>query len=72
MSYMDRDFVTKEERDRRKKEGVTETKAARTINMPISYWALLDQIKSKLGKKNTNQTIMFLIIDAGQELGLES
>jgi len=69
---MDRDFVTKEERDRRKKEGVTETKAARTINMPISYWALLDQIKSKLGKKNTNQTIMFLIIDAGQELGLES
>ena len=60
---MDRDFVTKEERERRKKEGINETKAARTINMPISYWHLLDQIKDDLGKKTANQTIMFLIYE---------
>jgi len=69
-------YVTKQEKERRIKEAdelkTNETKAARTINMPISYWALLDQVKTKLCLKNTNRTIMFLVMNAGKEIGIES
>ena len=66
------DFVTKEEVARRLKAAQKETKVAKTISIPISYWALLDQVRNKLGKKNANETIMYCIKQIGIEEGLES
>ena len=67
-----RDFVTPLERERRLKAAQKETKVAKTISIPISYWALVDQIKTKLGKKNANETIMYCIKEIGISEGLES
>ena len=66
------DFVTKEERERRLKAAQKETKVAKTISIPISYWALLDQVRNKLGKKNANETLKYCIKEIGIEEGLES
>ena len=66
------DFVTKEEVARRLKATQKETKVAKTISIPISYWALLDQVRNKLGKKNANETIMYCIKEIGIEEGIES
>ena len=66
------DYVTPLERERRRKAGVKETKVAKTISIPISYWALLDQIKTKLEKKNANEALKYCIEQIGIEEGLES
>ena len=66
------DFVTKEEVARRLKAAQKETKVAKTISIPISYWALLDQVRNKLGKKNANETIMYCIKEIAIEEGIES
>jgi len=66
------DYVTPVERERRLKAAQKETKVAKTISIPISYWALVDQIKTKLGKKNANETIMYCIEQIGIEEGIES
>jgi hypothetical protein len=47
-------------------------KAAKTINLPISYWALLEQIRSHKGFKNGNEAICFTIMEKAKELGLET
>ena len=49
----------------------TEGKTAKTITMPISYWALLDQIRSKRGFKNLNEAIHFCIYHTAQDEELE-
>ena len=67
-----RDFVTPLERERRLKAAQKETKVAKTISIPISYWALVDLIKTKLGKKNANETLLYCIKQIGIEEGLES
>ena len=69
---LDPNFVTKQERERRLKAAQKETKVAKTISIPISYWALLDQVRNKLGKKNANETIMYCIKEIAIEEGLES
>jgi len=66
------DFITPLERERRLKAAQKETKTAKTISIPSSYWALADQIRNKLGKKNANETIMYCIKEIGIEEGLES
>jgi len=66
------DYVTKQERERRLKAAQKETKVAKTISIPISSWALLDQVRNKLGKKNANETIMYCIKEIAIEEGLES
>jgi hypothetical protein len=66
------DYVTVEERERRRKAGVKEIKVAKTISIPVSYWALLDEIRNKLGKKNANETLQYCIEQIGIEEGLES
>ena len=66
------DYVTPLERERRLKAAQKEIKVAKTISIPISYWALLDQIKTKLGKKNANETLKYCIEQIGIEEGLES
>ena len=72
MAYLDPDVVTKVEKARRLKAAQKETKVAKTISIPISYWALLDQVKNKLGKKNVNETLMYCIKEIGIEEGIES
>jgi hypothetical protein len=69
---LDPNFVTKLERERRLKAAQKETKVAKTISIPISYWALLDQVRNKLGKKNANETIMYCIKEIAIGEGLES
>ena len=66
------DYVTPLEKARRLKAAQKEISAAKTISIPISYWALLDQVKNKLGKKNVNETLMYCIKEIGIEEGLES
>ena len=56
---LDPKFITKQEREPRLKAAQKETKVAKTISVPISYWALLDQIRNKIGKKNANETFLF-------------
>ena len=72
MSYLDPNVVTKLEKERRLKAAQKETKVAKTISIPVSYWALLDQIKTKLGKKNVNETLLYCIKQIAIEEGLES
>ena len=66
------DYVTPLEKARRIKAAQKETKVAKTISIPISYWALVDQIKTKLGKKNANETLLYCIKQIGIEEGIES
>lgn len=72
MSYLDRDFVTKEERERRRKAGVGEIKSAVTITMPTTYWSVLDQLKTQLHKKTASETMMYCILEVATEKGIES
>ena len=46
-------------------------KAAKTISLPISYWALLEQIRSHQGFKNGNEAVCYTIMEKAKELGLE-
>jgi hypothetical protein len=66
------DFVTPLEKARRLKAAQKEIKVAKTISIPVSYWTLVDQIKTKLGKKNANETLLYCIKQIGIEEGLES
>ena len=58
-------------KERRLKAEQKETKVAKTISVPISYWALLEQIRNKIGKKNANETLMYCIKEIGIEEGIE-
>ena len=47
-------------------------KAANTLSLPISYWALLEQIRTLKHFKNANEAMCFSIMDVAQNLGLET
>jgi hypothetical protein len=47
-------------------------KAAKTLSLPISYWALLESIRTHKGFKNGNEALCFSIMDTAQGLGLET
>ena len=47
-------------------------KASKTLSLPISYWALLEQIRSRKSFKNANETLCFVIMEVAMELGLET
>ena len=47
-------------------------KAAKTINLQISYWALLEQIRSQKGFKNGNEAMCYVIMEKAIQLGLET
>ena len=46
-------------------------KASKTISLPISYWALLEQIRSHKGFKNANEAMCYVIMEKAKDLGLE-
>ena len=72
LDMFNKDFVTNEERERRRKAGVKEIKSAITITMPATYWAVLNQIQTQLGKKNASETMMYCILEIATEKGIES
>ena len=41
------------------------------ISNPISFWALLEQIRSAKGFKNANETMFYCVMENAKELGLE-
>ncbi len=47
-------------------------KAAKTLSLPISYWALLEQIRSHKAFKNANESLCYVIMEKAKELGLET
>jgi hypothetical protein len=67
-----KDFVTKEEQERRRNAGVGVIKSAVTITMPATYWAVLQQLQTELGKKNASETMMYCILEIATEKGIES
>tara|TARA_R100000687_G_scaffold20608_2_gene17403 strand:- start:412 stop:624 length:213 start_codon:yes stop_codon:yes gene_type:complete len=66
------DYITPQERERRRKAGVKEIKSAVTITMPSTYWAVLSQIQQELGKKTASETMMYCILEIATEKGIES
>jgi len=62
MSYLDRNFVTKEERER----------SAVTITMPTTYWSVLQQLQTEFHKKTASETMMYCILEVATEKGIES
>ena len=47
-------------------------KASKTINMPVSYWALLEQIRSRMVIQNGSAAMMHCIMTRARTLGLET
>jgi len=66
------DYITPQERERRRKAGVKEIKSAVTITMPSTYWAVLSQLQQELGKKTASETMMYCILEIAAEKGIES
>lgn len=42
------------------------------ISNPISFWALLEQIRSAKGFKDANETTFYCIMECAKDLGIES
>lgn len=66
------DYITPQERERRRKAGVKEIKSAVTITMPSTYWAVLSQLQQELGKTTASETMMYCILEIATEKGIES
>ena len=73
------DYVTPEERERRRLAQIKIVKGNRTITIPMQHWILLDQIFEKLGKSKNlkssttnSDTVRYCIEQIGIEEGLES
>ena len=46
--------------------------SSKTLSLPISIWALTEQVRSLKGFKNANEAMCFSIMDVAQGLGLET
>ena len=67
-----KNYVTVDEKERRRKAGVGEIKSAVTITMPTTYWSVLQQLQAELGKKTASETMMYCILEIATEKGIES
>ena len=67
-----KNYVTVDEKERRRKAGVGEIKSAVTITMPTTYWSVLQQLQTELGKKTASETMMYCILEIAAEKGIES
>ena len=73
------DYVTPEERERRRLAKIKISKSNRTITIPTQHWILLDLIFEKLGgiknlKSSTtnSDTVRYCIEQIGVQEGLET
>jgi len=48
-----------------------ETKVHKTLTMPISFYALVEQIRSKQGMDTSEDVIKACVIQTARKLGLE-
>ena len=42
------------------------------ISNPISFWALLEQVRSAKGFKDANETMFYCVMECAKDLGIES
>jgi len=47
-------------------------KSSKTLSLPISIWALTEQVRSLKGFKNANEAFCFCVMNTSQDLGLET
>ena len=56
----------------KKTQKIGEAKVRLWVNNTISFWALLEQIRSKQGLKDANETLFYCVYEKGKDLGLET
>jgi len=49
-----------------------ETKVHKTLTMPVSFWALVEQIRSKQGLESADQAIAVSVMQLARRLGIEA
>jgi len=54
----------------RKSTGIT--KVHRTLTMPISFWALVEQIRSKQGLDTPDEAINVSVMSLARKIGIEA
>jgi|TARA_R110000824_G_scaffold101527_1_gene241164 hypothetical protein len=54
-----------------RRNNVGETKVHKTLTMPISYYALVEQIRSKQGMDTAEDAIKACIMQTARKLGIE-
>jgi len=48
------------------------TKVHKTLTMPVSFWALVEQIRSKQGLETADQAIDVSVMQLARRLGIEA
>ena len=56
----------------KKTQKIGEAKVRLWVNNTISFWALLEQIRSKMGLKDANEALFYCVYEKGKDLGLET
>ena len=56
----------------KKTQKIGEAKVRLWVNNTISFWALLEQIRSKMGLKDANEALFYCVYEKGKEMGLET
>ena len=54
-----------------KRNNVGETKVHKTLTMPISFYALVEQIRSKQGLETAEDAIKVSVMQLARKIGLE-
>ena len=57
---------------RSKIKNTGETKVHKTLTMPISFWALVEQIRSKQGLESADEAIAVSVMQLARRLGIEA
>ena len=48
-----------------------ETKVHKTLTMPVSFWALVEQIRSKQGLETADESIAVSVMSLARKIGIE-
>jgi len=47
------------------------TKVHKTLTMPVSFWALVEQIRSKQGLETADEAISISVMKLARKIGIE-
>jgi len=47
-------------------------KARLWVSNDMSFWSLVEQIRSRMGFKDANETLFYCVYEMGRKLGLET
>jgi len=68
-----RDYVTKEAKEAGKHlANSKEITMSKTITHTSTFWAMLEQIRSKRGLDNVQESLWYCVYSTAKELGIES